>query len=114
MGLLFLILHRNLKRKGFKGYRRVNESNRTSAQGFSFSDKTLESQVEKRQVTDIDSKNNLHQLSHLLMHRMGPSPSRGSVQFETGLRSYGSASTALRNLEKNWRATPKKKDLGKE
>ena len=43
---------------------------------------------------------------------MGPSPTRGSLQFESGLRSYGTVSNDLMNREKGWRNIPKKDKKG--
>lgn len=35
---------------------------------------------------DISIKGNLIGVEHLLRHRLGPTPTLGTVQFETGLR----------------------------
>lgn len=80
----------------------------TSTQPFSLYGRELEGQKMRRVASDIETKNPLHQVHHLLVHRMGPTPNKGSVQFETGLRSYGASSEKLRALEKSWSSIPKK------
>jgi len=57
----------------------------------------------------VDGKEKkLYQVQHLLVHRVGPTANLGSVQFESGLRSYGSSSDKLKTLEKSWKNLPKK------
>jgi len=80
----------------------------TSPQAFSFYEKTLEGQQEKRVYSDLDGKNGLYQAQHLIVNRLGPTTSLGSVQFETGLRNYGASSDKLKTLERSWRNLPKK------
>ena len=85
---------------------------RTAAQPFGFDGKTIESQKAGRLVSDLDNNNELHQVSHLFFHRTGATASQGSIQFETGLRSYGTSSDKLKTLEKTWKNTSKKDRKG--
>jgi len=80
----------------------------TAPQVFSFDGKGLEGQKDGRHTSDLDSRTHVHQLQHLFRHRLGATPDQGTVYFETALRSYGSSSDKLRELERNWRNAPKK------
>lgn len=65
----------------------------------------MESQNLKKTAIDLESASSLHQVAHLLVHRMGPTPTCGQVNFETGLRSYGSTDK-FKDLEKKWTNIP--------
>jgi len=80
----------------------------TTTQPFSFDGRGIEAQKNGRATSELDSKNQPHQLQHLYRHRIGATPSQGPVYFETGLRNYGSSSDKLRDLERTWRNAPKK------
>jgi len=73
----------------------------------SFYGKKLESQNLLRTTIDLENKGGLFQLNHLLSKRIGPTPTRSQVNFETGLRVSGSTDK-LRNLERKWTNIPKK------
>lgn len=81
---------------------------------FAVGEKTIKSQEKGKSTLDLDNKNELHKVSHLFLNRIGATPTRGSVIFETGLRSYGSSSNLLKSLEKKWNPTPKKDRKGNE
>ena len=66
----------------------------------------LKSQNEKKTAIDLESVNNLHQVNHLLLHRIGPTPSKGQVNFEIGLRTYGAQE--FKEKEKKWTTVPHK------
>jgi len=46
----------------------------------------------------------LHQVCHLFKHRIGPTPSNGQVNFETGLRTYGIRE--FKDRERKWTTVP--------
>jgi len=83
----------------------------TSIIPFSISDKSLEGQTDKRNTLDLDNKGDLHGVIHLINHRMGPTPSKGTVNFESALRTYGNSSEALKTMEKKWCPLPKRERL---
>jgi len=80
----------------------------TTTQAFSFDGRELEGQKLGRTYSDLNGKNQLHQVRHLFFNRIGPTPTQGGVYFETGLRSYESSSDKLKALENNWRGVPRK------
>jgi len=79
----------------------------TTTQPFAMGDRTLECQTQKKTTLDITNKAELHKITHLISHRLGATPSNGTVNFEAGLRSYGSSSDSFKNLEKRWCSIPK-------
>jgi len=85
-----------------------NKMEPTTLAPFAFDGKTIEAQKDGRLISDLDGKNELHQVNHLYLHRIGATPSQGSVQFETGLRSYGASSDKLKTLERTWKNNAKK------
>jgi hypothetical protein len=66
----------------------------------------LKSQSEKKTTIDLDDGSQLYQVNHLLIHRIGPTPSKGQVIFETGLRTYGVSE--FKEREKKWSTVPHK------
>jgi len=84
----------------------------TSVQPFSVSEKPIKCQEQHKMTVDLNTKNQLYKVNHLLMNRIGETPSHGVVHFETNLRSYGCSSEKLMGLEKKWTTIPyrEKKD----
>jgi hypothetical protein len=80
----------------------------TVTQPFSLFGKELEGQQLKRTTSELGIRNRLHELPHLYLKRLGPTPGQSTVQFESGLRDYGFSTERLQSLEKNWKNIPKK------
>jgi len=78
-----------------------------SSNCFSFHDKKLACQENNKSAFDLDNKADIHNVSHLMVHRIGPTAGHGQVSFETGLRRYGSTEK-LRNREREFTSIPKK------
>jgi hypothetical protein len=79
----------------------------TIPNGFSFGDKKLKCQeTSNKSAYDLETKTDIHNVSHLLVHRIGPTPACGQVSFETGLRRHASTGK-LRDLERGFTTVPK-------
>jgi len=74
----------------------------------SFYGKNLESQQDMRTTIDLETKGGLHQVHHLIANRIGPTPTRGQVNFEVGLRSYTSTEK-IKTMEKKMVKCSKKR-----
>jgi len=85
---------------------------RTSVQPFSVSEKPIKCQEQHKMTVDLNTKNQLYKVNHLLMNRIGETPSHGVVHFETNLRSYGCSSEKLMGLEKKWTTIPYREKKG--
>eukprot|EP00825_Cyclidium_porcatum_P040750 TRINITY_DN5219_c0_g1_i4.p1 TRINITY_DN5219_c0_g1~~TRINITY_DN5219_c0_g1_i4.p1 ORF type:complete len:262 (+),score=33.17 TRINITY_DN5219_c0_g1_i4:226-1011(+) len=59
-------------------------------------------------VRDINSREKVDSIYHLVRHRVGPTPAKGLVEFETSLRSNFTADKKVKELERGWTAVPKK------
>ena len=80
---------------------------RTTPQPFEVGSKTIKCQeTGPKKVVDLNTKNSLYKINHLLVNRVGATPGYGDVHFETNLRSYGNSSENLTNLEKRWSQIP--------
>jgi len=79
----------------------------TATQPFGVGEKSLICQEKGRSTVDLDTRNDLHKMTHLIRHRIGTPVSGQSVFFETGLRTYGNKNEGLRALEKKWTNMPK-------
>ncbi|KAL4444765.1 hypothetical protein ABPG74_015973 [Tetrahymena malaccensis] len=75
---------------------------------FSVYDKKIKTMEKAHSCKDVGLKGNLSGVEHLLRHRLGPTPTLGTVQFETGLRDMEKKEQKLVELEKGWNNIPKK------
>jgi len=88
---------------------------RTATQPFDVGSKTIKCQEQgPKKVVDLNTKNSLYKINHLLVGRIGATPCHGDVHFETNLRSYGNSSDQLTVLEKKWSQIPFVDKKGKE